>query len=259
MLETFKELFDGKLGTFKSLPHLPLPKVEKELKRLEDDGVITQTNFAEWGTPIVPMVKSDGERYRIPRMEELHLKLQGGKKYSKIDLKDAYNQLILSEDSKMICTWSTHKGAYIVNKMPFGITPATSIFQRIIEGRNESELLKNLKKLLQTLLDAGLKVKISKFALLQDEIQYLGFLINKHGIKKMPKKINEILKLQSPKTPKDVKQIKECDASNDSIGCALKILEKGEKRLFASHQEYYQRQKKITAQSTKKQWPSITH
>jgi uncharacterized protein YyaL (SSP411 family) len=26
MLETFKELFDGKLGTFKSLPHLPLPK-----------------------------------------------------------------------------------------------------------------------------------------------------------------------------------------------------------------------------------------
>jgi hypothetical protein len=206
--------------------------------------VISPTNFAEWGTPLVPIIKSDGgiricgdykstinrhiitERYPLPKVEELHYKLQGGQKFSKIDLKDAYNQIELSDCSKSLCTWSTHKGAYTVHKMPFGITPATNIFQRIVEGmfstlknvavfvddiiitgKNDNEHLENLRLVLDRLLEAGLKAKISKCAFLQDEIKYLGFLINKDGLKKVPKKVNEILKLQAPKTPSEVKQL----------------------------------------------------
>jgi hypothetical protein len=39
-----------------------------------------------------------------------------------------------AENSKQLYTWSTRKGPYIVNQMPFGITRSTNFFQRIIEG-----------------------------------------------------------------------------------------------------------------------------
>jgi hypothetical protein len=35
----------------------------------------------------------------------------------------------------------------------------------------------------------------------------LRFLINKDGLKKVPKTVNDIMKLQTPKTPRELKQI----------------------------------------------------
>ena len=35
-------------------------KVEKELRRLEEQGVIAPVEFSDWAAPIVPVVKKDG-------------------------------------------------------------------------------------------------------------------------------------------------------------------------------------------------------
>ena len=35
-------------------------KVEEELERLEKEGIIRKRQFAEWATPIVPILKDDG-------------------------------------------------------------------------------------------------------------------------------------------------------------------------------------------------------
>jgi hypothetical protein len=81
-LKRYENLFDGKPGLYKyekvklhlnsdavpvflrhrSIPLLLIPKVEAELERLEVEGVISPKKFAEWGTPLVPVVKNDGER-----------------------------------------------------------------------------------------------------------------------------------------------------------------------------------------------------
>ena len=34
-------------------------KIEKELKRLEDEGAIKQVPFSEWAAPIVPIVEEN--------------------------------------------------------------------------------------------------------------------------------------------------------------------------------------------------------
>ena len=39
--------------------------------------------------------------------------MNGGKKFSKIDLSQAYNQVILNEHSKNLTTINTHLGLYI--------------------------------------------------------------------------------------------------------------------------------------------------
>ena len=42
------------------LPYALKDKVEKELLRLQESGVIKPIQFSDWAAPIVPVVKSDG-------------------------------------------------------------------------------------------------------------------------------------------------------------------------------------------------------
>jgi hypothetical protein len=45
----------------RSLPYATRPKVEKELDRLEQEGVIFKVPTSDWVTPIVPIVKQSGD------------------------------------------------------------------------------------------------------------------------------------------------------------------------------------------------------
>jgi hypothetical protein len=36
------------------------PKVEKELEKLERDGILSKIEMSDWTSPIVPVLKKDG-------------------------------------------------------------------------------------------------------------------------------------------------------------------------------------------------------
>ena len=100
-------------------------KIETELHRLLAQGVIQPVKFAKF-----PVVKKDGtvricgdykltinqvssaDPYPLPRIEYLFASLSGGKRFSKLDLSHAYQQLVLSEQSKQFTTINTHRGLY---------------------------------------------------------------------------------------------------------------------------------------------------
>ena len=44
-----------------SVPYAMTGKVEEELERLENEGIIKPIPFADWAAPIVPVLKSDGK------------------------------------------------------------------------------------------------------------------------------------------------------------------------------------------------------
>uniref|UniRef100_A0A0K8R912 Putative gypsy nogag n=1 Tax=Ixodes ricinus TaxID=34613 RepID=A0A0K8R912_IXORI len=112
---------------------------------------------SEWASPIVPVMKANGQaricgdykvtlnptlkpdRYPLPKTEDLFVKIAHGEKFTKLDCKQAYFQIPLAEESRNLTVINTHKGLYQVNRVPFGITPASAIFQRVIE-----ELVGNL-------------------------------------------------------------------------------------------------------------------
>ena len=54
--------------------------------------------------------------------------LSGGTLFSKLILANAYQQVTLDYESKGMATINTHKGLYRVNRLPFGVATAPSMF-----------------------------------------------------------------------------------------------------------------------------------
>ena len=125
--------------------------MEEELKQLEEAGIISPVQTSQWAAPIVPVMKSNGrvricgdfkvtinkasqaDSYPLPRVEELFSALSGGRYFSTLDMSQAYHQLELDAESKPLTTINTHKGLYQFNRLPFGVSSAPGIFQRVME------------------------------------------------------------------------------------------------------------------------------
>ena len=133
------------------VPYALRGRVERELDRLHGSGVIEPVEFAEWAAPIVPVIGDGSVRvcgdykvtvykvvevdsYPLPRIDDLFASLAVSKLLSKLDLAHAYQQIPLAEESKKFVVINTHKGLYRYNRLPFGISSAPAIFQRMMEG-----------------------------------------------------------------------------------------------------------------------------
>jgi len=65
--------------------------------------------------------------------------------------------------------------------------------------------LQKLGTVLAKLKNAGLKVNVNKSNFCQSEIEYLGYLITRNGIKPQPKKVEAIHNMAAPKSRKQVR------------------------------------------------------
>ena len=100
----------------RSLPYTMREKVEKELQNLEDQGIITPIKFSKWEAPIVPVLKQDEqtvricgdykltanhasrlEHYPLPKVEDLFSTLAVGTLFTKLDISQAYLQLLMDD------------------------------------------------------------------------------------------------------------------------------------------------------------------
>ena len=131
----------------RSVPLALKTKVEAELERLVEEGIVEPVNFSEWAAPIVPVMKGDGsiricgdyklrvnrgakaDVYPIPSIDKIFASVAGGKEFTKLDLSHAYQQLLLDQESKKYTTINTHKGIFQYNRLPFGVSAAPAIFQ----------------------------------------------------------------------------------------------------------------------------------
>ncbi|XP_046384970.1 uncharacterized protein K02A2.6-like [Ischnura elegans] len=75
----------------------------------------------------------DDIKHPLPRIEELFAALQGGEYFTKLDFYQAYNQLELTDETKKLLAWSTHRGIFVPNRLPFGTKPACALFQKSLE------------------------------------------------------------------------------------------------------------------------------
>ena len=48
-------------------------------------------------------------------------------------MSQAYQQLLLSKESKQFTTINTHKGLFRYNRLPYGISSAPGIYQRVMD------------------------------------------------------------------------------------------------------------------------------
>ena len=126
-------------------------KIDKELDRLQAQGVIIPVEHSDWATPIVPILKANGEvricgdykltvniaaktdQYPIPNIEDLYSKLADCVVYSKLELRHANQQVALSEESQKLTTITTLKGFFQYTRLCYGVSSAPGIFQCAME------------------------------------------------------------------------------------------------------------------------------
>ena len=220
----------------RTVPMALRQKVEEELNRLEQAKIIEPVRYSQWAAPVVPVIKTDGsirlcgdyrttvnhsaklDPYPLPRIEDLLASLAGGKVFSKLDLSHAYLQVMLDEESKHLVTVNTHKGLFRFNRLPFGVSSAPAIFQRIMEGilkgipgvsiylddilitgKSEEQHLANLEQVLKQLEVSGMRLKRDKCCFNMPGVTYLGHRIDKEGLHPTEAKTKAILQAPAPK------------------------------------------------------------
>ncbi|XP_060603332.1 uncharacterized protein K02A2.6-like [Ruditapes philippinarum] len=218
------------------------PKIEVELERLLSECVLEKVTHSEWATPIVPVPKSNGDiricgdfkvtinpvlevdQHPLPQIEHIFASLGKGKKFSKIDLKNAYLQLEVDDESKKLLTISTHKGLFRYNRLVFGVASAPAIFQRLIEqimedipnvqvilddmiitGSDDKEHLEILEQVLKRLDEYGLRVNVEKCKFMEPKVEFCGHEIDADGLHKTDAKIAAIVNAPEIKNVKDLR------------------------------------------------------
>ena len=216
--------------------------VEEALDQLVSGGIIEPVDFSEWAAPIVPVLKADKrsmricadfkdlnqkivcDKYPLPRVDEILSAVGGSKIFSKIDLKDAYLQLPVDDESQKLLVINTHKGLFKYKRLPFGLSSSPAIFQKfmsqmladiegvavflddiLVGGGSQEEHDQRLNRVLNEFKKHNVAINKKKTVLNSSSIEYLGYVISGNGIKPSPKKLAAVLEAPPPKSVGDVK------------------------------------------------------
>ncbi|GFR63235.1 transposon Ty3-G Gag-Pol polyprotein [Elysia marginata] len=157
------------------------------------------------------------ERHPMPTLEEVINELNGSKFFSRLDLKQAFHQLELSEESRHITTFATHVGLRRYKRLMFGINAAPELFQHhlnqilhdiqgatnyiddvTIVGKTRQEHDRNLQATLDRLQERGVKLNKDKCLFGAQKLTFLGHVFGEDGIHLEPQKIKCISEATSP-------------------------------------------------------------
>ena len=149
--------------------------------------------------------------------------LANGESYSKLDLSRAYKQMKVTESSRPLLTINTHMGLFQYTRLPFGISTAPAIWQKamsqvlqgipgvvyfiddiVITGHTRQEHEANLRRVLERIREYGLHLKKSKCLFFQKELEFLGHLISKDGVKPTESRIKSIREAPPPKNKQEL-------------------------------------------------------
>ncbi|XP_034780493.2 uncharacterized protein K02A2.6-like [Acipenser ruthenus] len=267
------------------------PKVDEALEQLVEQGVFQPVKHSRWATPIVPVMKKDGslrlcgdyrctvntavksDTYPLPTLAELFASLAGGAIFTKLDLKQAYQQLVLDETSAELLTVNTHKGLFRALRLQFGVSTAVAIFQRfmdtllagipgvkpylddiLVSGRTQAEHDERLQEVLQRFAHAGLRLQKEKCYFAVKQVEFLGFCVDQHGIHPTNEKVRAI---QDAPTPRNKTELQEFLGLLNFYNCFLcnkatileplhRLLDQSVKWEWkAKHEEAYVRAKQL--------------
>ena len=135
------------------------PALDKELQCLQQAGILEPVRSSEWATPLVAIPKTNGRLrvcgdykvtinqniekkvYPLPTAEDLFTKLAGGKIFSKLDMSQAYQQLLLDDDSEKLLVVNTPRGLFQYTRLPYGSPCNISICNGSHSSRVTSSML----------------------------------------------------------------------------------------------------------------------
>ena len=216
--------------------------IEKQCKELCDLGII-EPSISPWSSPVVPVIKPDKtirlcvdyrqlnkvtvpDRFPMPNLTESVFSLHGIQYFTSLDLVRGYYQLPMAEESKKLTAFSTAFGHWQFKRLSFGLKNAPAVFQRemqrilrefpkakvivyiddiLILGNSFEEHLALVDKVLGVMQEHGLKIKLPKCSWVQTEVKYLGHLVGRTGMKKLPAYVQKVDEFPKPTTVRELR------------------------------------------------------
>ena len=209
-------------------PFSIMPLVEAELDLLVKNDIFEKINSSEYATPIVPVLKKNNQiricgdfsvtinkileiyEHFLPTIDELLVKLSGGIYFSKIDLRQAYLQMRVDDESLKLLTLSTHRGLYrckrLVENLLSNIKGMSVLLDDIVfaSATVENHLL-TLEEILKRLHASNIRINLDKYEFFKSKVHYCGHVIDKLGVHKDQQKVEA---MESMTAPRDVNELR---------------------------------------------------
>ena len=217
-------------------PMAYLPIIDEHVdKMLAND--ICEPSYGPWASNVVLVKKSDRtlrfcidyrqlnnltvkDSYPLPRIDTCFDALGDAKFFSTLDLRQGYWQVENDPETADKTTFITRKGAFKFKVLPFGLSNAPAVFQRlmnlvmrgltweaclvflddiVVMSTTFEQHLERLRAVFGRLRSANLKLKPSKCKLFQLKVKFLGSIVSANGIEPDPDKLKAIDEWPVPK------------------------------------------------------------
>ena len=204
-------------------------------KMLAND--ICEPSHGPWASNVVLVEKSDGtlrfcidyrqlnnltvkDSYPLQRIDTCFDALGDAKFFSTLDLRQGYWQVENDPETADKTTFITRKGAFKFKVLPFGLSNAPAVFQRlmnlvmrgltweaclvflddiVVMSTTFEQHLERLRAVFGRLRSANLKLKPSKCKFFQLKVKFLGSIVPANGIEPDPDKVKAIDEWPVPK------------------------------------------------------------
>jgi len=224
------------------IPQIHKATLMKEIDRLCSIGVLEWQPSSRWASPTFIIPKKDGtvrtisdfrelnkrivrKPYPIPKISTTLQEMEGFSYATALDLNMGYYTIRLDPEASEICTIIFPWGKYSYKRLPMGYGGSADIFQAqmmdlmasleyvrayiddllIITRGTLDDHIEKIEIVLARLRDAGLKVNAAKSFFCTHEIEYLGYILTREGIKPQNKKVQAILALNPPNSVKELR------------------------------------------------------
>lgn len=168
------------------------------------------------------------DKYPLPNIKELLDQLNGSRYFTCMDLSQGYYQVELDKSSRPLTAFSTPDNKhYQLTRLPMGLSTSPSAFSRVMSmalsgltgvdclvylddiivfSETEEEHEEKLSRVFDRFRAMNLKVHPGKSHFLQETVIFLGFKIDKTGIRVDPGKYDTIRTYPAPKTRKQMQR-----------------------------------------------------
>lgn len=226
------------------VPFSILSRLKDKLNQLVNEGIISKVDRPKnWVSNLVIIEKNDGslrlcldpqdlnkaikrEYCLIPTYDEIYSKLANKNVFSVLDLKDGFYHIPLDEESSHYCTFNSVFGLYKFNRLPFGLSNAAEIFQKInvsnfgdipnvtvyiddilIATSTEEEHELVLRKIMERANKLNIKFNKDKIQYKVNEVKFFGHIFSSKGVKPDPDRVSALQAIQDPKNKKELQRI----------------------------------------------------
>ena len=208
------------------------------------EAKVIEPSHSAWASALVACKKKGSDHYRwaidyravnalttkdafpLANIESNLHKLSGAQYFSTLDSAGAFHCIPILPEHRDYTSFVSPMGHYRFIKLPFGLANAPAAYSRLVSmalqnlptgfamayiddiivySASLEEHISHLQQIVELHCKYGMKLNLRKCKILQSEVEYLGHLVCKDGIKMVPSYVQKIIEWPTPASPRELR------------------------------------------------------